>query len=126
VNITTLADPNTATANAATLNLGITAVCNQWHTIVLESARGGLQPSPAPASVPNGFAARVDYTASAGWTGPQVTLTTAGSPGATATTTVNGPQSGSLNVSITIPRGSTALIAGSYTDTLTLELLAGV
>lgn len=126
VTVTTFADPNTAQARAASINLGIQGVCNRSHTIRLLSERGGLTLDQPPAGATPGFARRVDYTAVAGWPGAQTTLTTAGAAGAAATVDVSGPSSGDLLLSIAIPSGSTALVAGDYRNRLTVELLANM
>lgn len=127
ISISALANPNTAQLQAGSILLSMKGLCNQAHALTITSSNGGLKSqSPSNAPLGTGFASRVDYVAQATWASNSVTLQTAGIIGQSAPPAqVTGAFSGNLILQIAIdPSGAgyLPLIAGGYTDTLTLTL----
>ncbi|MBV9044020.1 MAG: hypothetical protein JO348_07115 [Alphaproteobacteria bacterium] len=118
--LNTLADRNTARALPATISVTFDSVCNQTLYIRLVSAKGGLTPDEGT-SASGGFANRVDYTASLDWGTGQTNLSTSGGSDANSGVLLSGAQSGPVTLNITIPPGAQPLVAGAYSDVLTVE-----
>lgn len=104
----------------ATVALKIPVICNQAHTLVLSSLRGGLrvgQPGPDGGA----FRSVVPYDVRVEWGGASGDFNSAGGD---AILPVGGAAQGSLSVIIEIPAGGAPLVAGAYSDELVLELSA--
>lgn len=104
----------------ATVVLKIPVICNQAHTLVLSSLRGGLragQPGPDGGA----FRSLVPYGIRVEWAGASGDFDSAGGD---AVLPVGNAAQGSLNVIIDIPAGGAPLVAGAYSDELVLELSA--
>ena len=118
--LSTLADRNTARALPAAISITFDSVCNQTLFIKLVSAKGGLMPDDGTAAGA-GFSNRVNYTASLDWGTGQTNLSTSGGSNANAGVLLSGSQSGPVTLNITIPPGAQPLVAGAYSDELTVE-----
>jgi hypothetical protein len=120
VPITALDLPNTAAIPVTGLGA---VVCNENTQLTLTTTNGGLT---GPAAVA-GFSNRIDYTASAtygsGATSTTQALTTNGTAGASAgpstASTMGASNSQSFTVTVT-PIAASPLLAGLYSDTLTV------
>lgn len=119
IRISQLVDPSTAEVRQAQVALLLPIVCNSAHRFLLKSSNGGLQrDGAAPAS--DQFRARVPYDVSAMWQGRQLRQAT----DAAGDFTIDMPGSGAgdLALTIDIQPGGQPLVAGSYSDTITVEL----
>jgi hypothetical protein len=125
ITINALADQNTARALPASISVTFEGLCNEPQSIRLISTRGGLKPDQS-AAASGTFQSRVDYTASLNWGSDQTSLTTDGTASGSTGLTFNGAQSGAVTLSIDIPAGSQPLVAGNYSDVLTVEFVNGL
>jgi hypothetical protein len=131
-----LADNSPAAAEYAIRVRG-TGFCNASHTITVQSARGGLTAGATGSAAPTGFANRRPLRYEAYWSdagsnayGPKAMISTATIPGqsATANYVVSGtlapPGDRTFDVRIGMARPALGrpLIAGEYSDTLTVTL----
>jgi hypothetical protein len=117
-------------------------VCNTSHTISVESSRGGLTAGNPAEAAPSGFANRRPMTYEAYWVasgsssstvplGPRAKLV-ANMPGSTppvsytVSSTLAPPGNRSFDLRIGMPRDAVGvpLIAGTYSDTVTVTLAA--
>lgn len=121
--ITTLADPQTALIRAATMTIAIEGMCNQPHTLRLRSSNGGLTTDAAPAG---GFVNRVDYVARVNWAGEVGNLQPQGQAGASLAVVVPTAAGAGLGLEIEILPVSQPAIAGQYEDSLTVELFGNL
>jgi hypothetical protein len=111
---------NTSSINRSYPN----AVCNAPTNVQLMSQNGAV----VTGSTAGGLQHLIDYSALATFSGATASLNTATIPGASgpesgtvASTTGNTP-TGSLGVSLTPQLNVQPLVAGSYSDTLTITL----
>jgi hypothetical protein len=119
VTVTQLVDPNTAIPQAAVVNMAFPVVCNTAHSLTITARSGGLvlqasAPPPGP-----GFRNHLDYQVSADWAGQQTSQLSSGAP---VQITSNNAASGQLFVTISIPAGGVPLEAGTYSDSLIVNL----
>jgi hypothetical protein len=118
VTITRLVDPATAEPVASSINLGFAVICNHAHTVSLRSGGQGLRLQTAGTAGP-GFASDLDYRLTLNWAGQnrQAQARTGG-------LLVNSPNAaaGTLNVAIETPGAGRPLVAGTYADTMIVEL----
>jgi hypothetical protein len=119
-----LADATTANLKASTIRLTFGGMCNYSPTTLsLKSTKGGLIAGSAPALPISGFLTRIDYTATAQWGTASAGFTTDGSlPIVSNSSAVNSPRNVNLVLNIMIDAATTPVIAGTYTDTLTVQL----
>lgn len=120
ITLSALADRNTARALPASISVTFQGVCNEPQSIRLVSSGGGLTQDQGAQSG-GGFLNRVDYTATLGWGAGQTTLSTDGTAHGSATVLSIGARSGAVTLVISIPAGSQPLVAGNYSDVLTVE-----
>lgn len=140
-----LAGPDAAPVSGGEYAIRIrgTGVCNVSHTIQLKSARGGLT-ADAASPPPPGFANRGSMRYEAQWSqfplgstsngafGPQAgfTPTTAGQQSSPAAYVVSaslappGERAFDIRMGLQRPGGSQPLLAGAYSDQLTVTLSA--
>jgi hypothetical protein len=120
LNFQALANPTTATAQAAQVSVSFPVICTGAHSLTVSSANGGLTNPALPAA---GFATRVDYALTAQWAADQKQFQTVGSP-----TSLNLNESdgvaGDLTVAIVIANGALPLVSGSYTDQVVVQFSA--
>lgn len=116
-----------ATVNAASITLQFENVmCNYAAKLSLESASGGLAQQTGGSTAVSGsgsFLNHVNYTAGAVWgtvTAP-ATLTT-GTGGVVTEQNAGGANLADLDVTISTADGSTPVLEGSYSDTLTVKV----
>ncbi|MBI1405003.1 MAG: hypothetical protein GC145_02630 [Caulobacter sp.] len=102
----------------AIITLVLPATCNQAHTLNLSSLRGGLL-GDGPASSSGAFRSEVPYTVTVSWAGASQTFQTQdGDLSLALGEAVTGP----VTITINIPAGGLPLVAGAYSDELTLVL----
>ena len=104
----------------ATVVLSIPVVCNQAHTLVLSSLRGGLR-TGQPGAENGVFRSVVPYRIRIEWSGAASDFN---SEDGDAVLAVDDAAQGALNVVIDIPAGGAPLVAGAYSDELVLALSA--
>lgn len=119
IRISQLVDPSTAQVREAQVALLLPIVCNSAHRFLLKSSNGGLQRDGATAAN-NNFRARVPYEVSAMWQGRQLRQTT--DAAGDFAIDVPGSGAGDLALTINIQPGGQPLVAGSYSDTITVQL----
>jgi hypothetical protein len=127
ISITSLVTPNTAQLLPGSISLTLKGLCNQSHSLSITTANGGLKPQGGITSpLSAGFASRVDYIAQVTWAATSASLSTSGLSGQSTPAAVTaGAYSGNLFLQITINAsgaGNQPLIAGTYTDILTVTL----
>ncbi len=127
LNVPALVDEKTAQLRPGSVSLTANLICNRSHSLRIVSGNGGLRPQTGgdtPAGT--GFANRIDYTVNASWGGATAQLQTSGVGGA-ATPEVQSPgaYAGNLVLQVSINEsgaGHLPLVAGNYTDALTITL----
>lgn len=114
-------DPGTGVPNAAQIKLSLPVTCNTAHHITVESARGGLV---LLGSVPqgSGFRSRLDFTVTLNWAGGAQSFNT--TTARTLDAIVPNAATGAATIEIAIPGGGTPLVAGAYSDTVTVKVEA--
>ena len=122
ITITELADPKTAVARAASINLALPVICNAAHSVVISTTNGGLARAGAAAGSPevNGFRQFVPYQLSASWAGQSANATSHAGP--TITIQSNDGAAGQLSLVVQVPGGGAPLIAGAYGDQVVVQL----
>jgi hypothetical protein len=121
VRLTQFVDPQTAVPNAATIGLDFSVVCNAAHHLTVRTLQGGLVlASPAPAPGP-GLRNSVPYQVSVAWAGQQA-MGSSDTMVPVDIATANGA-AGVLSITIAVPGGGDPLVAGTYSDSLVVELL---
>lgn len=121
--ITTLASPQTALVQPATMALTLDGMCNQPHTLKIRSANGGLT---TDANAAPGFINRIDYAARIAWGGQAGVLQPQGQVGANLALAIPTAAGSGLGVQIDIIPASLPAVAGQYEDSLVIELLGGL
>lgn len=119
--ITSLVDETTAAARPSAIQLSLPVVCNSSHRITLRSANGGLlrQGAMGNRNRPGGFSEFQAYDVAMQWQQQVVRL---GGGTATASLAFAQPAKGDLVVDISVPRGTTPLVAGTYSDAVVVEI----
>jgi len=125
IRITEFGDPQTAQPRGATINLALPVICNAAHKLTITSTNGGLLRDGGNArnrQSPTGFGEFLGYQISATWAGQNAsTLTTTNSVLAIASADGG---AGDMGLTIAVPPGGGALVAGRYADTVTVQFEA--
>ncbi len=113
---------NTATINRSYAN----ALCNTPSNLQLTSQNGAVTTTASVAGLKN----LINYSATANFGGATAALDTSANPAASgaesgpaAATSGGGAPSGTLSVSLTPQANTGSLVAGSYSDTLTISII---
>lgn len=117
----TLVDQSTAAARASSIALSLVIVCNSSHQVSLRSSNGGLrrEGSNPGRNATGGFSEFQTYGVSFEWQGK----TTAIGSGLTSATLSHGsPAKGDMLINLAVPPGGQPLVAGTYTDTVVVEI----
>lgn len=134
VTVTGLFDAADATMDAGSVTLNFAGMCNYAHNVSLKSANGYLYNTTSNvAPLAGTFFRRIGYNAAFNWAGvhraaaiPAVDSTLAGQAGVAVTSTdaaVSGANIGNLQVSLKFAgSGTTPVVAGNYTDSLTVQI----
>ncbi|TWH81192.1 hypothetical protein IQ25_03579 [Novosphingobium taihuense] len=117
--LTRLVDPDTALPRPSTVELAIPATCNASHRVTAISAKGGLGRIGAAGAPGQGFAELLPYALRVNWAGAQVER--ASNAGSLALVIPNGA-TGDIALRVATPEGGTPLVAGSYDDTIVIQL----
>lgn len=122
VTITQLADPQTAVAKEATISVALPVICNSAHHVTVTSLNRGLlrQGGIASQTSVNGFREFIPYSVTASWAGQ--TATGQSLSGAPVNITTQDGAAGQVSLTIDVPGGGDPLVAGTYSDSLTIEL----
>ncbi|MBV9541047.1 MAG: hypothetical protein JO167_07245 [Alphaproteobacteria bacterium] len=141
--ITALASAADASLQATSATLTFVGMCNYKHNVGLKSANSGLQnanTSNDPVAGSGSFIKKVGYTASYTWAGhsssgsENLTFTNnvgTGASAAASTTTgatfaVAGANQGNLVLQLDVAASATPVVAGTYSDTLTVQIGAAL
>lgn len=116
-----LVDQATATARASSIGLALPVVCNASHRVTLRSANGGLRREGAnPGSnAGGGFAEFQTYGVSVQWQGLSASV---GGINTSADLAQAQPAKGDMLIDIAVPQGTQPLVAGTYTDSVVVEI----
>lgn len=120
IQVTSLVAQNgTGIPNAAEMQVAIPVICTVTHSVTVQSASRGMVREGT--AIPNaaGFRTLLDYQVQTAWAGKSNSLQASALP-----TVINTPDAaaGSLLVTVSILQGGQPLVAGSYSDTLTILL----
>lgn len=122
VTLNTMVDPNTARTQSAVGVVQFQVLCTGSHTLTVSSTSGGFVNTTTSATG-NGFANHANYTLQASWDGKTRALTTAGSAASLDLSGSDGA-TGALIVTVTVPPGEGPLVAGTYQDTINIDVSA--
>lgn len=125
IRIVQLANPQTAQAQAASIDLALPVVCNAAHRLTIRSLNGGLLRDGGTARAPgpvDGLGEFVSYRLSARWAGTETSVESAVTnliliESANAAT-------GDVQLRFAVAAGGSALIAGRYADAIIVEFQA--
>lgn len=117
IQLTQFVDPVSAVPLAASINLSFPLVCNGAHEVTLTATNGALLLEGPQTSAP-GFRTRLAYVVQADWAGLHASND---SSTPIALDSQNGA-AGLISVILTIPAGGDPMIAGAYSDAITIEL----
>ncbi len=134
--ITNLADASTAALNAASFTLTYDgSYCNYAHKVGIKALKGGLVETADTNDVVAGsgnFVQRIGYDADVTWAGastqgPDPATSYSSDEGdATKTTAINttvtGANRGALVLSVAVAADTNPVVAGTYSETLTLKI----
>lgn len=119
------ADTALLTASAITSTAG-SGYCNNANGVIsLETTSGGLDIATDVATTGDFAPQNLPYTAVATWDTETATLTTTGDGGAAAVSASDGTANAinaPISVEVTLASQSNPVVAGSYSDTLTVTL----
>ena len=124
IGIVEFVNPQSAQSNASSINLNFPITCNSPHRVVMRSSNGGLQRLGSGTTSNSGagaFSEFLAYQLQLDWAGQ--TVRNASNAGAG---TIDSAQAGTGDVSLRIatPAGSGPFVAGTYNDTIVIELQA--
>ena len=125
IRIVEFGDPQTAQPRGAAINLALPVICNSAHRLTVTSGNGGLLRDGGNArnrQSPTGFGEFVGYQISANWAGQSASVQTINN-NVLAIATADGG-AGDMGLTITVPPGGGALVAGRYADTVTVQFEA--
>lgn len=102
-------------------------MCNNFATRALLASQGGTMiNAQLPQVVAGAFLSKVDYTIDGNWASMALVPLVANRPPQTpvqSTTQIGGAINGPLQLTFAVPASGVPLVAGNYTDVVTLTLL---
>ncbi len=125
IRITELVNPQTAQPRATSVNLTLPVICNSAHLLVVQSSNGGLLRAAGNQrniAQNGGFAEFLPYSLTAFWAGQNVTALSSNRAGLRIA--ANNGGAGNVDLGFAVPAGTTPLVAGTYSDTITIEFRA--
>jgi spore coat protein U-like protein len=124
IRIIELVNPQNAQPRATSLNLSLPVICNSAHLLTMQSRNGGLlRESGNQRNLSGGgFSEFLPYSLTAAWAGQNVSQQS-NNPGGLRINTANGG-AGNVLIGFSVPSGNTPLVAGAYSDTITIEFRA--
>ena len=105
--------------NAADLTLSIPVICTVTHDVTVSSTGAGMTRDGGAGGVGVGFRSLLDYQVQTSWAGQTLAASASALP---SVVTAPDAASGDLLVTVSILQGGQPLVAGSYSDTLTILL----
>jgi phosphohistidine swiveling domain-containing protein len=105
--------------NAADLTLSIPVICTVTHDVTILSTGAGMTRDGGAGGVGLGFRSVLDYQVRTSWAGQTLAASASALP---SVVTAPDAASGDLLVTVSILQGGQPLVAGSYSDTLTILL----
>lgn len=125
IQIVQLANPQTAQAQAASIDLALPVVCNSAHRLTIRSLNGGLLRDGGTARVPaaaDRLGEFVGYQLGARWAGTEVSVESA----VTNVILIDSARAaaGDVQLRFAVSAGGSALIAGRYADAVIVEFQA--
>lgn len=125
IQIVQLANPQTAQAQAASIDLALPVVCNSAHRLTIRSLNGGLLRDGGVARVPAApgtLGEFVGYQLGARWAGTEVSVESA----VTNVILIDSARAavGDVQLRFAVSAGGSALIAGRYADAVIVEFQA--
>lgn len=120
IRISELVDPQTAQPRASSMNVVLPVICNTAHRLTVKSGNGGLVRAGGRRGDVSGFRQLLPYQVTADWSGQSIT----GSSVTGTPVTINSANgaAGQVSLSISIPAGGDPMVAGSYSDSVVIEL----
>ena len=126
INFSPAVNPTTALLNAANAVWAADAMCNNFATqATLASQSGTMFNAALPTVVSGSFLNKVDYSVTGNWASVVLVPLLANQPPNTptrASTPIGGAINGALQLTFAVPASGLPLLAGSYTDVMTLTL----
>jgi hypothetical protein len=126
INFSQAVNPTTAFMNAANATWAADAMCNNFATQATLASQAGTMSNPSlPTVVAGAFLSKVDYTVVGNWASVTLIPLIANKPPQTPTTSVTqigGAINGPLQLVFQVPASGVPLIAGNYSDVMTLTL----
>ena len=120
IQVTSLVAQNgSGIANAADLTLRFPVICTVTHDVTIRSASGGMIRAEGSVANAAGFRTLLDYEVQTVWAGATNSAQATALP---QIIRVTDAAQGDLSVRVSIPQGGIPLVAGSYADTLTINL----
>lgn len=125
IRIVQLANPQTAQAQAASIDLALPVVCNSAHRLTIRSLNGGLLRDGGTARAPgpaDGLGEFVSYQLAARWAGTEISVESA----VTNVILIDSASAavGDVQLRVAVSAGGSALIAGRYADAVIVEFQA--
>lgn len=120
ITIAELVDAQSAVSRASAIELDFPVICNGAHTLTVTSANGGLSRNgQSSGSTGTGFSQFLDYQIAIDWAG-----STLDTPSSARVAALAVPQAadGQLAIKVSTVAGGGPLVAGQYSDTLTVQL----
>jgi hypothetical protein len=105
--------------NAADLTLSIPVICTVTHDVTISSTGAGMTRDGGAGGAAVGFRSLLDYQVQTSWAGQTLAALASALP---RVVTAPDAARGDLLVTVSILQGGQPLVAGSYSDTLTILL----
>lgn len=121
ITISQLVDSQSATSLPSSIQLNLPVVCNSSHQVVIRSTNGALVRAGAQsANAGRGFSQSLTYQLGVDWNGETVDLASGQQSAAIGAAN---PAKGDLTIRFATAGGGGPLVAGQYTDAITVELV---
>jgi hypothetical protein len=122
ITITQMVDAQTAVPRQTTINLALPIVCNAAHHLTVRTANGGLARVGGGGNqgTVNGFREFLAYQVTAAWSGQSVSGSS--QTGTPVNITTSDGAAGQVALTIDVPGGGAPMVAGTYEDSLVIEL----
>ncbi len=124
IRIVEMVNPQTATPRTTSISLVLPVICNSAHLLTVQSRNGGLlrETGNQRNVQTGGFSEFLPYTMSAAWAGQNRSLLSNVSGGLRINSSNGG--AGNVDLGFSVPANNTPLVAGAYSDTITVEFRA--
>jgi hypothetical protein len=124
IQIVELVNPQTAQPRATSISIAMPVICNSAHRLSIVSRNGGLKRVSANERNQSGggFADFLPYALNANWAGQSLSQSSEVRSGININAANAG--AGNMTIGFSVSAGNTPLVAGAYTDSLTIEFRA--